>query len=578
MIARQLRDLPHSQKGAVVAKYATQLQVTPKTLYGWLKDVSANEARKPRADKGRSELTLDEAHLISALLRVSRKQTGKQLGTVGLAVDILRANDKIKAEGVDKTTGEVRPLSVSAIERAMRIYGLHPEQLDKPAPAQALRTSHPNHLWQIDASLCVLYYLPKNGLAVMDKAVFYHNKPANVQKVENERVWRYAITDHTSGAAYVEYVYGGESGENLASVFINALQYRGKNDPFHGVPAMVMLDPGSANTGMLFKNLCAALGVRVQINGVHNPRAKGQVEGFHNIIERDFESRLKFAPVANLDELNEKAWVWMRAFCGLQIHRRHGLTRYAAWMKISASQLIKAPDRATCQSLTHEKPETRTVNGYLQIHWKAGLYDVGHIPGLNVGDKIEVARNPWKADALRVITADADGNPVFYEADLLRKDEHGFIEGAALVGEEYKRHAASPTEQVVQVLDKLALEANTVAEREGKRKAKAIPFGGAIDPYKPLETDSQTLPDWLEKRGQASTVAAPDTRLRPLTWVEAAKQLRGRLGDAWRPECYSELQTLYPTGEVPQEDLDQLEQHFLKLHQPKRPALRVVGG
>lgn len=577
MLAQQLRETPHSSKGVFIARHAHALHTTPKTLYGWLKQLETQQERKTRSDRGSSGLTLHEAQLIAALLRESRKQTGKQLGTVGMAIDILRSNQLIKAEGVDKTTGEIRPLSTSAVERALRGYGLHPDQLNRPAPAQALRSSHPNALWQIDASLCVLYYLPRNGLAVMDKAVFYHNKPDQTRKVENDRVWRYAVTDHTSGAAYVEYVYGGESGENLASVLINAMQHRGVADPFHGVPAMVMLDPGSANTGALFKNLCYALGVRVQINGVHNPRAKGQVEGFHNIIERDFESRLKFAPVKNLEELNQRSWQWMRVFNATQIHRRHGLSRYAAWSKISSTQLIKAPSPEVCRSLTHEKPDTRVVNGYMQISWKSNLYDVGHIPGLSVGDKVDVARNPWKDNSLRIITTGSDGVQVFYEADLLRKDDFGFIEGAATVGDEYKRHAASATEQAQQVLDKLAMEASSVAELEGKRKAKATPFGGKVDAFKPLVDAEPNLPDWMEKRGQASSIQAPDTRLRPLNLVEAAKQLRGRLGPVWLPECYGELQALYPTGDVPQEDIERLEQHFLKPHQ-KRPVLRVVGG
>ncbi|HPQ95366.1 MAG TPA: DDE-type integrase/transposase/recombinase [Thiolinea sp.] len=578
MLAQQLRDIPHSGKGAFVARHATNLQVTPKTLYGWLRDVMQGD-RKPRSDNGTSALTLVEARLISALLRESRKQTGKQLGKVGLAVDMLRSNGAIRAESLDRATGALRPFSISAIERALRGYRLHPDQLDRPAPAQALRSPHPNYLWQVDASLCVLYYLPRNrGLAVMDSSVYYHNKPGNLARVENDRVWRYAVTDHASGTVYVEYVYGGESGENLSSIIINAMQYRGRNDPFHGVPHMIMLDPGSANTGALFKNLCATLGIQVQINAVHNPRAKGQVEGMHNIIERDFESRLKLAPVKDLDELNQRGWQWMRHFNSIQVHRRHGQSRYAAWMRISASQLIKAPSVEVCRSLTHEKPESRVVNGYMQISWRSGLYDVGHVPGLNVGDRIDVARNPWKADSLRVITTDAEGRLVFHEADLLRRDDYGFVENAATVGQEYKRHAASPAETAQQVLDKLAMDADSVAELEGRRKAKAVPFGGRIDPHKPLVDASPELPDWMEKRGQESALSVPDIRLRPCTLVEAAKILRADLGENWLPEYYTELQARYPDGGVPQEDIDQLKQHFRNPPQLQRPTLRIVGG
>ena len=579
MLAQQLRQTPHRERGAFIARHANALQVTPKTLYEWIGEITKT-GRKPRSDKGTSSLTREEAMLVSSVLRESRKQTGKQLGKVSLAVEILRSNGMIRADVVDKNTGEVRDLSNSAIERALRCYGLHPDQMDRPAPAQALRTSHPNHLWQIDASLCVLYYLPRDkGLAVMDRAVFYHNKPGNSTKIESERVWRYAITDHTSGAGYLEYVYGGESGENLASVFINAMQYRGKTDPFHGVPVIAMLDPGSANTGALFKNLCTSLGVRLQINGVHNPRAKGQVEGFHNIIERDFESRLKLAPISNLDELNQRAWQWMRSFNAVQVHRRTGMTRYSAWSRITASQLVKAPSIEVCRSLTHSKPEPRTINGYMQVNWKANQYDVGHIPGINVGDKVDVATNPWREGSIRVIVRDTQGLEQFHEADMIKRNDFGFDEGAALVGTEFKSHVDTPTVTAQKLLDKLAMEASTQGEAEGKRKAKTIPFGGKVESFKPIEDNEPSLPNWMEKRGTESPVQAPDIRLRPLSPVEAAKQLRGRLGDKWKPEYFARLKAECPTDQVTQEKLDELERSLLDdANRVTRPALRVVGG
>ena len=581
MLVQALRAAPHGEKGAIIARHAASLQVTPKTLHGWIKHI-IESSRKPRTDRGASELTLKEAQYIAALMQESVRQTGKQLSSIGAAADILRANGKIKAERIDKATGELVPLSEVAISRAMAAYGIHPKQLSRPTPAQTLRTPHPNYLWQIDASLCVLYYLPRNaGLSVMDKAVFYHNKPDNIAKVENDRVWRYVVTDHTSGTLYVEYVYGGETGENLVNCLINAMQYRGRFDPFHGVPHMVMLDPGSANTGSLFKSLCQSLGVRVQINAPGNPRAKGQVENANNLVERGFEHGLKLAPANNLAELNELAWRWMRNFNAGSVHRRHGMTRYAAWAKITADQLVKAPNVLTCQALAHERPETRVVSNLMQISWKGNQYDVGHIPNINNGDKIEVARNPWRDNSLRVILEE-DGNPIFYEAELIQRDEYGFDISAPVVGEGFKSHADTPTVVAQKTLERLAMDANTQAEAEGKRKAKTLAFGGTIDPYKPLADAESSLPSWMEKRGTESPVQAPDTRLRPLTLVETAKQLRSKLGPVWLPDCWPELKGMYPNEEVPQEDMDSLERYFLgdKARKPaaSKPTLRVVGG
>ena len=102
--------------------------------------------------------------MISAALMVSlRKSATKRLLGVDDAVDLMRSNGEIKCERVNTETGEIFNLSTSTIIRALRTFRLHPDQLLAPAPAVELRSLHPNHVWQIDASLCVLYYLKAEG-------------------------------------------------------------------------------------------------------------------------------------------------------------------------------------------------------------------------------------------------------------------------------------------------------------------------------------------------------------------------------------------------------------------------------
>ncbi|MFO6979422.1 integrase, partial [Pseudomonas aeruginosa] len=182
-----------------------------------------------------------------------------RLYSVADAVEDLRASGLIRAESVDRRTGEIRPMSISAISRALHSYRLHPSQLLAPEPVTELRSLHPNHVWQIDASLCVLYYLKPgankkaSGLQVMDRKEFYKNKPANLDRVAADRVWSYEITDHYTGWIYVRYVMGAESGENFCTVLIEAMQERGGADMLHGVPRILMMDPGSANISAMSK-------------------------------------------------------------------------------------------------------------------------------------------------------------------------------------------------------------------------------------------------------------------------------------------------------------------------------------
>ncbi|HCP0994756.1 TPA: integrase, partial [Escherichia coli] len=176
-VARAARDAGHGKRCAIYDAACAELGMSRATLLRRLKEVSVTDKRKKRADAGRSALTRDEAALISATLREATRKNGKRLYSIADAVETLRANGFISAGRTDETTGEFFPLSEDAISRALRNYGLHPEQLDAPAPHTEVASLHPNHVWQIDASLCTLYYLSNGhkGLQVMDSAKFYKN-------------------------------------------------------------------------------------------------------------------------------------------------------------------------------------------------------------------------------------------------------------------------------------------------------------------------------------------------------------------------------------------------------------------
>ncbi|KAF7600709.1 MAG: hypothetical protein CGU28_10280 [Candidatus Dactylopiibacterium carminicum] len=257
----------HGGKSAVYAEACSRLGISLPTLHRYLGQIAVKAPRKQRADAGDVSLPLAEAQLISALLMDSLRKTNKRLKSIGEAVDLLRANGEIRAERLDDATGELIKLSYSAIARALRTYGLHPDQLLRPEPAKELASLHPNHAWQIDASLCVLYYLnarteKESGLQVMEHSKFYKNKPANLKRIKADRVWSYESTDHWSGAIKLNYVMGAESALNLAESFIRFTQ-QWDDQPFYGVPYILMMDMGSAMTSGAFKNLARRLDVEL---------------------------------------------------------------------------------------------------------------------------------------------------------------------------------------------------------------------------------------------------------------------------------------------------------------------------
>ena len=128
-VDRQAENMGRGERSAYLKQQAAELGMSLATLYRKLEAVAVKPERKRRSDAGKSELSLEEAKLISAVLMEAMRRNGKRLMAVRQAVEMLRANGKIEAARIDEETGEVMPLSASTITRALREYKLHPDQL-----------------------------------------------------------------------------------------------------------------------------------------------------------------------------------------------------------------------------------------------------------------------------------------------------------------------------------------------------------------------------------------------------------------------------------------------------------------
>jgi transposase InsO family protein len=579
-LSRSLATAPRNQKTALCQVAAEELGLSLATVYRKMKEITvATTSRKRRTDAGISQLTRQEALTISAAIIESARRNDKRLYSLEDAVEALRASGLINAGRVDTATGEFVPMSISAIRRAMINYRLHPDLLLASAPVTELVSEHPNHVWQIDASLCVLYYLQGsaqpgvNGLQVMHADRFYKNKPRNLASIAADRVWSYEITDHYTGWIYVEYVMRAESSENLTSVLINAMQERGGADILHGVPRILMMDPGSANTSAMTQNLCRSLGIRCIPHAPGAARVTGQVENARNLIERKFEAGLRFHPVANLDELNMLAQKWRSHFNADKVHSRHKKSRTALWMTIRQEQLIKAPAVDVCRALAVSTPVSRKVTSKLRISFEGSEYSVALVPHVMVDEKLMVTRNPWRADSVQVHTTDAEGQEIFYVAPAIAKNEAGFDIDGAVIGEAFKRHAETPAQISRKAASRLAMGVDSEDELKAARKEKRIPFGGELKPYQHI-ADAK-LPDFMPRRGTQHDLVPPKIETAPLNVIQVAKQLRSQFTD-WGPDHLAWLNKHHPAG-VKEEQLQAVADDLRKSI-TTRPALTVVGA
>ncbi|ENW79750.1 hypothetical protein F909_02853 [Acinetobacter sp. ANC 3929] len=568
-VAAKLKAAKFGGKAEIIKIACDFLQLSRPQLYRELESVGFKSERKPRSDKGKTIVSAQVAETIGGMVHVATRATGKKTLPITTALEILKAN------------GKAPDVSAATIARVMKQNMCHPKQLATPTAHTQQRSLHPNHVKQVDASVCVLFYLPKGGMQVMDEKKFYKNKPANVKKIENDRVIRYVITDHFSGSIYVEYVTGSESSENLIQVFLNEIQKRSDREPMHGVPNILYTDKGCANTSGLFKNLLERLDVTLIAHATGNSQAKGQVENAQNIVETQFESRLRFMEIINIEQLNQLAAEWRISFNEKNKHRRTGQTRNAVWQTIKPEQLRKAPPMALCKELISTTPVEKTVKANLTVsHSIVGYgsqdYDVRHVDGIYPKAKVKVVVNPYRAPCIDVLGMDQYGNEIAFTCEPLQVDWVGFSQDAAIIGEEMKTMPHSPIDENRKRILKNAYNANTL-EQVDKAIAKKKPaYQGQINAM--ADVRATEVPNYITRAGEQITTPEQRRQTAPINLIQAAKQIRGLVGDLWNADIHmTALKQTFTDGQVPQEAIQDIVNGIKAAAEKPKPTLRVVG-
>jgi transposase InsO family protein len=565
-IAAKLTAAEFGGKAAIVKTACEFLGLSKPQLYRELEKVGFKSERKQRSDKGKTVVPTEVAEMIGGMVHVATRANGKKTLPITTALDMLVAD------------GKAPRVSAGTIARVMKQNMCHPKQLATPSAHTQQKSLHPNHVWQVDASVCVLFYLPKGGMQVMDEKKFYKNKPANVKKIENDRVIRYVMTDHFSGSIYVEYVTGSESSENLIEVFLNGIQKRSAQEPLHGVPNILYADKGCANTSGLFKNLLERLDVTFIAHATGNSQAKGQVENGNNIVETQFEGRLRFMQINNIQELNAHVASWRSYWNETKVHSRTKRTRNAVWQTIKPEQLRIAPPMELCRELISTVPVERTVKANLTVsHAIQGYgsqdYDVRHVEGVYPKAKLQIVVNPYRAPCIDVITKDQYGNEVIFTCEPMQVDWVGFGNDAAIIGEEIKAMPQSKIDENRKRILKKAYDADTL-EQVDKAIAKKKPaYDGQLNAM--ADVKAVEVPTYINRAGEQMQTEISRRQVAPVNLIQAAKQIRGLVGDLWTPECMAALKKSYPNGEVPQDVIPEIAEGIKAATQ--KPKLRVVG-
>ena len=573
----QAAALCSGERGDMVKNMASALGVSVQTGYRYLERYAAwASGKKPRRDKGETCVPESLCRKIAELMLFPRAN-GKQIMTLKLAVTIAKSS----GEGIaDPETGEITMPSVETISRAMRQYGCHPEQLRKGKPTGRVRSLHPNHTWLLDASVCILYRIRGTKRVVfLDERSYNAKKPKNLAEIGNRRIVRYVVVDHPSNAFYVRYEQAaGETAEGVLRTLIEFIADRGHHDPAHGLPSILYTDPGPANTASLITNFCEQLDIRLIHHAPGAANATGAVEVHQDIIEKQFESRLRFIDVPDVAYLQSEADRWRRHFCARAEHSRLKTTRNNAWLTIREEQLRTVP-RDVLEAIAQWKTERRNVGTDFVIsvntHTSHGVrsYDLRELAyhGLSARESVRGLLNPFKAPENAAVMDMPDGTEKRFNIAPMETDQYNQDLSAPVFGECYRAMPKTHSEKVLEEIKKQAYGVDSAEEAERLHNAGKRPSSVTN-----IMADVKEAPLYLGRTGQPVKLAAPTAEPMPMSRVAFAVMMKREHPDVWNDAnaaaCMEWLSTRYPDS-VPGKEIENVVARMCEKFMPRRASV-----
>lgn len=574
------------QRGALVQAFVqAQGAKNAGTVYRWLKQhVGYKTERKRRTDSGTTRLPEESLNFLASSISQSVRNTGVSTKPICVAMNIAHAN------------GMVVNVSASRVATLLRDKNLDVKTQANARNHLRMRSLHPNHVHQIDPSLCLIYYMGGKQ-CVMREEEYNKNKPFAIEKIKL-KVWRYVRYDHASRSLDVKYFEA--AGENQNSLFEFLLHTWGTSATrlSHGVPKELHWDKGSANTSTGIKRLLDALGVQHKTHATHHAWVKGGVESGNFIVERHFESRLRDEPVDTVEQLNASVANWVRDYNAnamphidsrIECDDGESYVRDDLWNLIAHTPgaLVEMPARDVCAYFMRGKEETRFIkDGHITfVHpqtKKSELYSLqAWAKEFTNGQKVHVSPMLLGDCVLRVELERYGQDPLHIDVTPERGfDAFGRPLSAVVIGEEHRSAPHTAAQEAAKVIAKTAYGEGTSLEAAEKLRAKnARPFahfneGKGVVSHSHLgqaDLPERLIPAAQELKTIDLTAVRSAHAVRTLTQFEAAQALVA-MGVAMNAELVSTLRSLHPDG-VPEDQLEALQARLTV-----RQGLRVVNG
>jgi transposase InsO family protein len=505
-IARRLRFSAKGEKAAIVQEYMDMMGWSKGTVYRVARQFGFAGFGKPRSDKGRRKMSPEQIQTAAAISYRSKRKTER----------IIMPTWKIKEVMEDNKILQPGQVSGSTINRYFREMGLNQAALLSPTAHVNLASLHPNHVHQLDSSVCVQYDFKEKGKRweMVDrdmKLAFYKNKPQYFKEIK-KILLRYLITDHTSGTIFPYYFYvRGEDTKTLVEFVMRA--WAAKADPhlfpFQGVPLILMCDAGSANISAPFRTLVKNLKVQLIVHEPGNPRAIGQVESAQGTWERAFESELSLEKAPDIEQLNARCYDYAMQFNATRNLKRTGMPRFALWQTIAKEQLRFLPSEEICRKLISGKDFAAVCDGAKQIRIDGRVYEVrGEV---RRGMRMKITPDFYNPAQFQV--EDEAGR--IYQTAAVMTNKYGFREDAAVIGQSFKSHAYDKTQRFIADAESGKVDISKVKPQLQKAKVEGlhylarpgVPALGAVDAAIPVYSSYEARGMVRERLGLARLTA-----------------------------------------------------------------------
>ena len=257
------------RRAELIREHARKIGVPVSRVHRHLLAAGHGAGRKKRSDAGATKVSEEALDMLSAALKSGVRQSGQA------PLGIPMARFALEANGFD-----FGGASNAQLARLLRERGLDLDtQARGTSSHQRMRSAHPNQVHQVDPSVSLLYYTPggRQGDAGTEPGGEpYKNKPAN----KKLKLWRYLLVDHDSGCFFLYYYEAsGETSANLWDFICRA--WEPKPGGFHGLPDLLIWDPGSANASQPIARALGALEVETHAHLPGAAQTKGGVESAH---------------------------------------------------------------------------------------------------------------------------------------------------------------------------------------------------------------------------------------------------------------------------------------------------------